>query len=89
MITGTALFYAVRSSPSIRCTTSIFAPALTADEAAVCRRPCGTSPLEKSHRNGWSYTEIADRLGITKGRISQIRSTAPGPERALLRSRRR
>ncbi|MFE3988325.1 sigma factor-like helix-turn-helix DNA-binding protein [Nocardia tengchongensis] len=55
-----------------------------ADEAAVCRRPCGTTPLEKSRRNDWSYTEIADRLGITKGRISQIRSTAPGPERAIL-----
>ncbi|WP_428847683.1 hypothetical protein [Nocardia tengchongensis] len=26
---------------------------------------------------------MADRLGITKGRISQIRSTAPGPERAM------
>ncbi|MFC7427892.1 hypothetical protein [Nocardia tengchongensis] len=25
---------------------------------------------------------MADRLGITKGRISQIRSTASGPERA-------
>ncbi|MEV6095214.1 sigma-70 family RNA polymerase sigma factor [Nocardia sp. NPDC051981] len=39
--------------------------------------------IEEAHRNGLSYTEIADQLGITKGRISQIRSTAPGPERAF------
>ncbi|MFI5589819.1 hypothetical protein ACIA5G_32550 [Amycolatopsis sp. NPDC051758] len=30
-----------------------------------------------------SYTEIAAALGITKGRVTQIRSTAPGPERAF------
>lgn len=32
---------------------------------------------------GLSYTEIAAQLGITKGRITQIRSTAPPPERAF------
>ncbi|SDP60939.1 hypothetical protein SAMN05421507_11197 [Lentzea jiangxiensis] len=30
-----------------------------------------------------SYTDIAARLGITKGRVTQIRSSAPGPERAF------
>lgn len=39
--------------------------------------------IEEAHHGGLSYTEIADRLGITKGRISQIRTSAPGPERAF------
>lgn len=30
-----------------------------------------------------TYTEIATALGITKGRVTQIRSTAPGPERVF------
>jgi hypothetical protein len=30
-----------------------------------------------------NYTEIAKELGITKGRITQIRGGAPGPERAF------
>lgn len=39
--------------------------------------------IEEAHRDGLSYSVIADRLGITKGRISQIRSSAPAPERAF------
>ncbi|MCX4095077.1 sigma factor-like helix-turn-helix DNA-binding protein [Nocardia sp. alder85J] len=39
--------------------------------------------IEEAHHRGLSYTEIADQLGITKGRISQIRATAPQPERAF------
>jgi hypothetical protein len=40
--------------------------------------------IEEAHREqNLSYTEIAAALGITKGRITQIRSTAPGPERAF------
>ncbi|MBN6039110.1 hypothetical protein [Amycolatopsis sp. 195334CR] len=40
--------------------------------------------IEEAHREqGMSYTEIATALGITKGRITQIRSSAPGPERAF------
>lgn len=39
--------------------------------------------IEEAHRTGLSYTEIAERLGITKGRISQIRTNAPPPERAF------
>ncbi|MFG3618059.1 sigma-70 family RNA polymerase sigma factor [Nocardia sp. NPDC047654] len=40
--------------------------------------------IEEAHRQlGMSYTEIAELLGLTKGRISQIRSTAPQPERAF------
>ena len=33
---------------------------------------------------GVTYTEIADRAGLTRGRIHQIRSAAPGPESAFL-----
>ncbi|QIS09293.1 sigma factor-like helix-turn-helix DNA-binding protein [Nocardia arthritidis] len=40
--------------------------------------------IEEAHRvRGMSYTEIAEQLGLTKGRISQIRTTAPRPERAF------
>ncbi|MFF4592673.1 hypothetical protein [Amycolatopsis sp. NPDC001319] len=40
--------------------------------------------IERAHRElGLSYTEIAAKLGITKGRVTQIRSTAPVPERAF------
>lgn len=40
--------------------------------------------IEEAHRErGMSYTEIANALGISKGRISQIRSTAPQQERAF------
>lgn len=40
--------------------------------------------IEEAHRDlGLSYTEIAGALGITKGRITQIRSTAPVAERAF------
>lgn len=35
------------------------------------------------HSRGMSYTQIAAAMGITKGRISQIRGTAPPPERAF------
>lgn len=39
--------------------------------------------IEEAHLSGLSYTEIAEKLGVTKGRISQIRATAPRPERAF------
>lgn len=40
--------------------------------------------IEEAHRDrGMSYTEIAAALGITKGRITQIRSTAPRRERVF------
>ncbi|MGW4330278.1 sigma-70 family RNA polymerase sigma factor [Nocardia sp. NPDC004573] len=40
--------------------------------------------IEEAHRDhGMSYTEIAELFGLTKGRISQIRTTAPRPERAF------
>jgi transcriptional regulator with XRE-family HTH domain len=38
---------------------------------------------EARDARGLNYTEIADQLGITKGRITQIRTTAPPPERAF------
>lgn len=40
--------------------------------------------IETAHREkDLSYTEIATALGISKGRITQIRGAAPGPERAF------
>ncbi|MEU6561811.1 sigma-70 family RNA polymerase sigma factor [Nocardia nova] len=39
--------------------------------------------IEEAHQGGLSYTEIAEKLGVTKGRISQIRSSAPRRERAF------
>ncbi|MFE7068452.1 hypothetical protein [Microbacterium sp. NPDC057658] len=40
--------------------------------------------LEEAHRDlGLPYSQIATSLGITKGRVTQIRSTAPAPARAL------
>jgi hypothetical protein len=35
------------------------------------------------HRLGLSYTQIAAAMGLTKGRVSQIRVSAPAPERAF------
>ncbi|EQD44079.1 RNA polymerase, sigma-24 subunit, ECF subfamily [mine drainage metagenome] len=32
---------------------------------------------------GLSYTQVASELGLTKGRISQIRTSAPPAERAF------
>ena len=40
--------------------------------------------VEDAHRDlGLSYTQIAAAMGLTKGRVSQIRGTAPPPERAF------
>lgn len=40
--------------------------------------------IEQAHREqGLSFSEIATALGITKGRVTQIRSTAPGAERVF------
>ncbi|MGX1774841.1 sigma-70 family RNA polymerase sigma factor [Nocardia brasiliensis] len=39
--------------------------------------------IEDAHRTGLSYSDIADMIGITKSRISQIRTSAPKPERAF------
>jgi hypothetical protein len=50
-----------------------------ATELARLRREA----IEQAHGQGISYTDIASALGITKGRITQIRDTAPGPERAF------
>lgn len=51
-----------------------------ATELARLRREA----IEQAHRDqGMSYTEIATALGITKGRVTQIRGTAPGRERVF------
>ncbi len=40
--------------------------------------------IEEAHRDlGLNYQDIAHQLGVSKGRITQIRSSAPGPERAF------
>lgn len=40
--------------------------------------------LEEAHRDlGLPYSQIATSIGVTKGRVTQIRSTAPAPARAL------
>jgi hypothetical protein len=50
-----------------------------AAELARLRR----AAIEDAHQTrGMSYTQIAAAMGITKGRISQIRAAAPAPERA-------
>jgi hypothetical protein len=51
-----------------------------ATELARVRR----AAIDDAHRNlGLSYTDIAAQLGITKGRVTQIRNTAPPAERAF------
>jgi hypothetical protein len=51
-----------------------------ATELARLRREA----IEEAHQGqGLSYTEIAAALGITKGRVTQIRSGAPARERAF------
>ncbi|MFJ9365201.1 sigma-70 family RNA polymerase sigma factor [Nocardia sp. NPDC101769] len=51
-----------------------------ATELARVRR----AAIDEAYRErGLSYTEIAAQLGLTKGRITQIRSTAPPAERAF------
>ncbi|GAB2665283.1 hypothetical protein GCM10027271_25360 [Saccharopolyspora gloriosae] len=40
--------------------------------------------IEEAHRDlDMSYTEIATALGITKGRVSQVKKDAAGPERVI------
>jgi transcriptional regulator with XRE-family HTH domain len=51
-----------------------------ATELARLRREA----IEEAHqKKGLSYTEIAAELGITKGRVTQIRTGAPSRERAF------
>lgn len=51
-----------------------------ATELARLRREA----IEEAHQgHGLTYTEIATALGITKGRVTQIRSGAPARERAF------
>ncbi|MEU1985458.1 sigma-70 family RNA polymerase sigma factor [Nocardia sp. NPDC019395] len=81
---GTSEFEQVRSDPDPvrrgrRATELITLYQQRALELARLRKEA----IEEAHRNGLSYTEIADLLGITKGRISQIKSGAPPAERAF------
>ncbi len=39
--------------------------------------------LEQAYELGHSYTEIAQAMGVTKGRVTQIRASAPPAARAL------
>lgn len=52
----------------------------SANELARMRREA----IEMAHEKyGLSYTTVAGQLGLTKGRISQIRTSAPSAERAF------
>ncbi|MGQ0480580.1 MAG: hypothetical protein ACT4O0_06060 [Pseudonocardia sp.] len=78
-------FEAVRRDPDLlrrgqRATALISIYQQRATELARLRREA----IEELHRSqGMSYTEIATALGITKGRVTQIRSGAPARERAF------
>lgn len=81
---GTSEFEQVRSEPDPirrgrRATELITLYQQRAAELARLRKEA----IEEAHRKGLSYTEIAELLGITKGRISQIKSGAPPAERAF------
>ncbi|MFI5720844.1 sigma factor-like helix-turn-helix DNA-binding protein [Nocardia sp. NPDC051750] len=81
---GTSEFDQVRSEPDPvrrgqRATELMTLYQQRAAELARLRKEA----IEEAHRNGLSYTEIAELLGITKGRISQIKSGAPPAERAF------
>ncbi|MBM7769997.1 hypothetical protein JOD54_000201 [Actinokineospora baliensis] len=49
------------------------------NELARLRR----AAIDEARALGMSYTEIATAFGVSKGRITQIRTTAPPPERAF------
>ena len=78
-------FDTVRSDPDPirrgrRATTLMSIYQQRATELARVRREA----IEEAHRaQGLSYTEIAAALGITKGRVTQIRAGAPPRERAF------
>jgi hypothetical protein len=78
-------FDAVRRDPDPvrrgrRATALMAAYQQRAAELARLRREA----IEEAHRDqGLTYTEIAIALGITKGRVTQIRSGAPSRERAF------
>lgn len=81
---GTSEFDQVRREPDPirrgrRATELITLYQQRAAELARLRREA----IEEAHRTGLNYTEIAELLGITKGRISQIKSGAPPAERAF------
>jgi hypothetical protein len=78
-------FDAVRRDPDPirrgrRATALMAAYQQRAAELARLRREA----IDEAHRDqGLTYTEIATALGITKGRVTQIRSGAPSRERAF------
>lgn len=81
---GTSEFEQARSEPDPiqrgrRATELITLYQQRAAELARLRKEA----IEEAHLKGLSYTEIAELLGITKGRISQIKSGAPPAERAF------
>lgn len=85
MATSADDFDSVRADPDPvrrgrRATTLLTIYQQRAAELARLRK----AAIEEAHRErGMSYTEIAALLGITKGRITQIRASAPRPERAF------
>jgi hypothetical protein len=43
--------------------------------------------IQDLHDQGWSYAQIADAAGLSRGRIHQIRHQGPAPEGAFLATR--
>jgi hypothetical protein len=84
-VSESAEFEAVRREPDAlrrgrRATELLTLYQQRATELARLRR----AAIEEAHRErGMTYTEIATALGITKGRITQIRGSAPTVERAF------
>ncbi|MCX0273972.1 sigma-70 family RNA polymerase sigma factor [Nocardia zapadnayensis] len=83
-VDGAGEFDEVRSDPDPvrrgqRATELITLYQQRATELARLRKEA----IEEAHRAGLSFTEIAGLLGVTKGRISQIRTSAPPAERAF------
>ena len=78
-------FEAVRREPDpirrgLRATELITTYQQRAAELARLRK----AAIEEAHKaRDMSYTEIATALGITKGRVSQVKKDAMGPERVL------
>ena len=78
-------FEAVRREPDpirrgLRATELITTYQQRAAELARLRK----AAIEEAHRDlDMSYTEIATALGITKGRVSQVKKDAAGPERVI------
>lgn len=78
-------FYALRREPDpiIRGRRATELLALYQQRATELARLRRAAIEEARDQLGGSYTEVAKAFGLTKGRITQIRQSAPTPERAF------